>query len=636
MKTQIVYVLISSEDDYFLEELWASLYSLRQFHPDERVVVLTDSPTADRIRERPSLLSLITNLKIVTVPEDYNGRYRSRTIKTSIRNIINGDFLYIDTDTIICSPINEVDDLPIKNIGMVPEMHGAFKKHLTYNFITQELMRIYNTDVKDAPYWFNSGCMLVRDNSLTHEFFKKWNENWKNAALNKGASSDQRPLLKTDHDYGYIIECLPGVYNCQMALSIEYFHEAKIVHFWHMRSDFTTEMDFSPFYNGEISQQIRKERNISATTAKLIKECKSSFRTPSMLVGQDDINFLFSPLHTVLGKAYKESLCMHWFLKNLIYWVNLYYRIKNSNMKKILMKICPKLYATYGKMKYAIMFKFSKKRLISDFFQSFLGYKMDWKNPQDLNEKINWMKLYYNTTEWSNLADKYKVRKYIKERIGEKYLVKLYGVWGNAKELDFNALPSSFVIKTNNGAGTVLPVPDKTKLNIQEARKKINQWMKIKYGYHTIEPHYLSIKPLIIAEEYLINDSDFSSSLVDYKVYCFNGKPFCILVCSDRTIGKHAHFSYYDCNWNPLPHILCERLKGSHIDIKKPECLSELLDCAAKLSKGHPQVRVDFYIVKGKIYFGEMTFTSNGGYDSDITREFSLEMGTKIDLCNKN
>jgi len=306
-------------------------------------------------------------------------------------------------------------------------------------------------------------------------------------------------------------------------------------------------------------------------------------------------------------------------------------------MKGCLRKICPQwLHAIYADTKFWLRFHFCPKGLVSEMFHDFLGYDINWRNPQDINEKINWMKFNYDTSKWTVLADKYLVREYVKERIGEQYLVKLYGAWNKADEIDFSVLPDKFIFKTNHGAGTVMPVLDKSKLDINNTKSQLEKWVNMSFGYDTVEPHYLKIKPVIIAEQLLENDSLFSQSLVDYKVYCLDGQPFCILVCTDRIIGRKAHYSYYDCNWNPLPHILCEHLKGSHIDIQKPECLDRLLDCAAKLAKGHPQVRVDFYIVCGHIYFGEMTFTSNGGYDSDITREFSLEMGSHITLpiCN--
>ena len=330
MKTPIVYVLISSEQDYFLEEFWVSLFSLRQFHPKDKVMVVTDEPTSHRIDDRQELKEMISEVIIVPLPDEYNGRLRSRTLKTTVRNIIDGDFLTIDTDTVICKPLDEVDSLSIKNIGMVPEMHGPFKNHITYKFITNELKRIYGTDVSDAPYWFNSGCMLVRDNEFTREFFKKWNEEWKVATFQKNASSDQRPLLKVDHDYGYVIECLPDTFNCQVALSIQYFHEAKILHFWHMKNDFYFDLDYSPFANKYVYKQVRQNKSITPEVASLIKDCKNTFNSPSMVVGRNDLEFLMSAFNTILGKAYRESKLMHSLLNMVITFVNYYLRAKKK------------------------------------------------------------------------------------------------------------------------------------------------------------------------------------------------------------------------------------------------------------------------------------------------------------------
>lgn len=328
MKLQLVYVLISSESDFFLEEFWVSLFSLRRFHPKDKVVVLTDHPTAERVRDRPQLASMITDLKIIDLPDDYDGRLRSRTLKTSVRNLIDGDFLTIDTDTVICGSLDEVDNLPVKNIGMVPEMHGPFKNHITYQFITNELKRIYGTDVSDAPYWFNSGCMLVRDNEFTREFFKKWNEEWKVATFQKNASSDQRPLLKVDHDYGYIIECLPDTFNCQVALSIQYLYEAKILHFWHMKDDFFLDLSYSPFTSKYVYKQVKQNKDITPDIASLIKDCKNTFFSPSMVVGRNDLEFLLSPFNTVLGRASRESKLMHVLINKFTKLTYYYLRAK--------------------------------------------------------------------------------------------------------------------------------------------------------------------------------------------------------------------------------------------------------------------------------------------------------------------
>lgn len=333
MKTQIVYVLIASEQTLWGEEFWASLYSLRHFHPNVKVTVLVDAPTAEMIKRKPELYSMITELKVVQVPDDYSNRLRSRTIKTSVRNLIDGDYLYIDTDTIITKPLNEIDNLPINNIAMVPELHGPFKKHITYQYICKDVKRIFDVDVSDSPYWFNAGVTFVRDNTLTREFFKKWHENWEYSAFVKNQTSDMRALICTDKSYGYIIECLPDVYNSQIAMSIAYLYDAKIVHFWHMRKLFKHDENYSPFCNQSIYQQIKDEGRISADVAEKILNCKSMFSPTSMVVGQKEVQFLMSTVYVILGQAYHDSKFMHWFLDKLTRYVYLYNRAKEKLFK---------------------------------------------------------------------------------------------------------------------------------------------------------------------------------------------------------------------------------------------------------------------------------------------------------------
>lgn len=327
MNTQIVYVLIGSERTLFLEELWVSLYSLRHFHPTEKVTVLVDEPTEVRIKERKQLYNMISELRVVDVPEEFDDRLRSRYIKTKLRCFIKGDYLYIDTDTIITEPLDEIDNINVKNIGMVPEMHGTFKEHMTYNMICNDVKRVFNSDVSDSRYWYNTGCMLVRDNDMTHEFFKRWNKNWKYSALKKNVTSDMRAMIYTDKSLGYICESIPDVYNCQLAMSIKYLHKAKILHFWHMRCDFTPMQEYSPFTSKEIYRRIRTEKGISQETANTILNAKSSFDRISMVVGESDRRFLFSGFQTVLWKAYNESSFFHWLFNVQIWLIVRYQRV---------------------------------------------------------------------------------------------------------------------------------------------------------------------------------------------------------------------------------------------------------------------------------------------------------------------
>lgn len=265
----------------------------------------------------------------------------------------------------------------------------------------------------------------------------------------------------------------------------------------------------------------------------------------------------------------------------------------------------------------------------------FLTFKkrINWKNPQNLSEKINWMKFNTDTSLWTQLADKYAVRAYVKEKGLEHILVKLYGVWDNPEDIDFNQLPDSFVLKSNHGCGTVLIVKDKTRIKIEQTRALLKDWLKMKFGTATAEPHYLSIKPLIIAEEYLCPQS---GDIVDYKLFVVNGLTELVMVCCNRQIGKGSQISLYDSDWNYSPERLGECHAYDNVPIMpKPKTLEKMKEYATILAKDIPFVRIDFYDIDGKLYFGEMTFTPKGGYCSTLTEKESLRIGNKIVLPHK-
>ena len=302
MKTQIVYTLISSEKDYFLEELWVSLYSLRQFHPEATVKVLVDDSTKEYMNRFPKLCELITDIVIVPVPDHYNAKQRSRVIKTTVRNVIDGAYLFIDTDTVICKPLDEIDHLEC-DIAAVPDGHLLLKDCMFPP--THSTNLIFNTDVSDSKYWFNSGVMFVADNERTRKFYQKWNETWTYSCFEKGQSQDQPALLFTDKEFGYVITELPGIYNAQVAMSLKYFADATIVHWWHM--SFIENQDYSPYFSLQIYKDVKRFKGLSEETIELIKHCKQSFASPSMPVGKEHIYFLFSPVGKIFNRIYKEG-----------------------------------------------------------------------------------------------------------------------------------------------------------------------------------------------------------------------------------------------------------------------------------------------------------------------------------------
>ncbi len=257
------------------------------------------------------------------------------------------------------------------------------------------------------------------------------------------------------------------------------------------------------------------------------------------------------------------------------------------------------------------------------------GKKLNLKNPRDLNEKIQYLIVYKYGKREGFLADKYQVKNYLKEQGYGKLVPKLYGVYDNANEIDIEQFPEKFVIKPNNGSGTVCVCKDKKNFDLESCKKKLNQALKKKFSDILFEYHYDYIEPKIICEEYL--DNHTNKLPVDYKFYCFDGYVDCVLVNSNRE--EKLHFDYFDLDWKPLPYSL-EKYKSSYT-IEKPKKLKEMIKIAQDLSKGFPFVRIDLYEVNNKIYFGEFTFSPAGGMMYYATQEALNHFGDLLKLPEK-
>lgn len=264
-------------------------------------------------------------------------------------------------------------------------------------------------------------------------------------------------------------------------------------------------------------------------------------------------------------------------------------------------------------------------------FEKVTGNKLNLDNPKTFNEKIQWLKLYDSTPLKTKLADKYLVREWVEEKIGSEYLIPLLGVWNEFDEIDFNKLPNSFVLKANHGCGWNIIVKDKSKFNIEEARKKFNNWMKLNFAFRVgLELQYMNIKPKIIAEKYLENGNE---DLYDYKVFCFNGKAESIMFLSERKHG--LKMAFYDLNWKKLPFVYSYPI--NKMNIPKPKNLDLLIKLSEKLAEGFAHVRVDFYILNdGSLKFEEMTFTSASGTCKWQPAEQNKIYGDLIKLPSKS
>lgn len=261
--------------------------------------------------------------------------------------------------------------------------------------------------------------------------------------------------------------------------------------------------------------------------------------------------------------------------------------------------------------------------------------QLNLKNPQTLNEKMLFLSLKTDTTLWTRCADKYAVRDYVKECGLEDILIPLVGVWDRAKDLDFNALPNEFVLKANHGSGDILVVTDKSKLNIPQVVETFEKDLSQRYGALESGHHYMRIVPRMIAEELIHNDEEtqkISFSLIDYKIWCFNGKCHYIWACANR--DEHStEVMTYDPDWTAHPEYSIFEDGYRHGELlPKPKNLERMIEVAEKLSAPFPCVRVDLYNVSGKIYFGELTFTSYGGMMDFHTEEFQRLAGCQVDI----
>ncbi len=261
--------------------------------------------------------------------------------------------------------------------------------------------------------------------------------------------------------------------------------------------------------------------------------------------------------------------------------------------------------------------------------------KLNLENPQTLNEKILFLSLKTDTTLWTRCADKYEVRDYVRECGLEDILVPLLGVWEHATDIDFDKLPDEFVLKATHGSGDIKVVTNKSQLNIQKVVANFEDDLKHKYGALESGLHYMRIKPRMIAEKLIHNDSEtakISSSIIDYKIWCFNGKAYWLWACANRD-EYTTEVMTYDREWNPHPEFSVFEDGYRQGDIlPKPKNLERMIEVAETLSQPFPCVRVDLYNIDGKIYFGELTFTSYGGLQDFYTEEFQQLAGSKIDL----
>jgi len=274
----------------------------------------------------------------------------------------------------------------------------------------------------------------------------------------------------------------------------------------------------------------------------------------------------------------------------------------------------------------------SDRSYIKIMFYMNIGKKLDLKAPKTFNEKLQWLKLYDRRPEYIQLVDKYEVKKYIANQIGDKYVIPTLGVWDRFDDIDFDALPDQFVLKCTHDSGGLVICKSKAQFDKDVARKKINACLNRNYYWHGREWPYKNVKPRIIAEQYMEQNGE--KDLTDYKFYCFNGEPKFLYVSVGLSNHETAQIGFLDLDWELMPMRRTDFAELTNIP-PKPINFDKMVEFARELSHNIPFLRVDFYEINGKLYFGELTFYPGAGFTVLKPEEWDKTFGDWITLPPK-
>lgn len=267
------------------------------------------------------------------------------------------------------------------------------------------------------------------------------------------------------------------------------------------------------------------------------------------------------------------------------------------------------------------------KTLSSIYYRILIRDRLNLKNPQTLNEKLQWLKLYYfpQNSLAIKCTDKYQVRSYIEKKGYSRYLTKLIGEWERVEDVEWEKLPNKFVLKCTHGCAYNILCNDKSAFDFDDAKRKLKKWLKEDFAAFNVEPHYGKIKPRrIIAEEYL------GDTIIDYKFFCFSGKPQFFYVSSDLIHDRQAQMGFFSMDGKKIPLIRDDYKDIGEIEM--PSCLDQMIEVAEGLSEDFPFVRVDFFLVGDSFKFAELTFTPASGYMPINPKKYDYEWGKLLKL----
>lgn len=303
-----------------------------------------------------------------------------------------------------------------------------------------------------------------------------------------------------------------------------------------------------------------------------------------------------------------------------------------NNRNKLLRAIIhPRYLGTFILKKCSHWIK-NDKFYVKAIFRLYTGHTLNLENPRTYNEKLNWQKIYDHNPLYTKMVDKYAAKEYVANIIGNQYIIPTIGCWEKPEDINWDSLPNQFVLKTTHDSGGVIIVKDKSKINKEKAIRKLNKCLTKDNYAVTREWPYKNVHRRVIAEQYM--EDKKTGELRDYKFFSFDGEVKALFISQDRgKVGEEVKFDYFDAEFNKLD-IHQYHDVGKNMP-EKPVCFEEMKILASKLSKGIPQVRVDFYEVNGKVYFGELTFFHHGGIVPFKPEKWDFIFGSWIELPGK-
>lgn len=283
--------------------------------------------------------------------------------------------------------------------------------------------------------------------------------------------------------------------------------------------------------------------------------------------------------------------------------------------------------------RYPELFKWMDDEIYLRFFYRIvMEKKLNLDNPQTFNEKLQWLKIHDRKDIYTTMVDKYEAKQYVAEQIGEKYIIPTLGIWDSFDDIDFDSLPDQFVLKCTHDSGGLVICRDKNRFDRGAARKKINRSLRNNFYWFGREWPYKNVKSRIIAEKYM--EEGDSSDLKDYKFFCFAGKVKCFKVDFDRYTEHHANYFDPEGNLLPFGELICPPIPDRKLDI--PQSIEHMIRFAEALSTNIPFLRVDFYDVDGRVFFGELTFFPASGFGKIIPDEWDQILGSWIPVDFKS